>query len=157
MVDANEDARITLLNVLHSVPSTYYVICIYMGQCIGLGCRVNCSQGLIPAVLVVTPEKRVILGQVPLAGILDAKPFVNVATFGMCQSKLNPAVQAIIASSMGAVQVAPCIPAIITPWTPGNPRVLVSGTPVVTSNSKAMCAFGGQITLSANQFQVTSG
>ena len=40
-----------------------------------------------------------------------------------------------------------CVPVIPAPWTPGSPTVMVHGTPALTSDSRCVCAWAGQISI----------
>ncbi|QEK38758.1 DUF4280 domain-containing protein [Candidatus Cytomitobacter primus] len=108
------------------------------------GC-VNCSFGIAPSDLTILPVKRVNASKQPAATILDNVPILNVKPFGMCMTPSNPAVASIIASSLGTVTQAPCIPAIVAPWVAGKPNVSIGGTPALNNQSTAFCIWGGII------------
>ena len=76
-----------------------------------------------------------------VATIMDNK----FPTFGMCSCPSNPAVIAATAAKLGVFSPAPCVPAIIAPWAPGAPTVLVCGKPLLNNTSKLMCTYGGVI------------
>ncbi|MDR1268431.1 MAG: DUF4280 domain-containing protein, partial [Planctomycetaceae bacterium] len=59
------------------------------------------------------------------ATILDNKPIVNLATFGVCSSLANPMVAVATAAALGVLTPMPCIPATVAPWAPGSPTVLI--------------------------------
>ena len=125
-----------------------------------MGAMLQCSFGLAPSVLVVTPENKV-LGMVPDANIMDHVPMKNIMTFGMCTTQSNPAVAAATsAATTAALGVftptpAPCIPATASPWAPGAPAVLIGNMPALNDTSTLMCAYGGVITVkSAGQATV---
>jgi len=88
----------------------------------------------------------VLAGGAPAATIMDFAPMSSVSPFGMCRSPANPAVAAATAAAMGTLTPAACIP-VTTPWQQGAPTVLVNGIPAASSNSRCMCAYGGQITV----------
>jgi hypothetical protein len=115
-----------------------------------------CSFGAAPAALNVLPVGRVMVAGRPAATIMDNKPFVNIATFGMCSSLANPTVVAATAAALGVLTPMPCAPAIPAPWAPGSPTVLVGGQPGLTNSSQCMCAYAGVITVMLpGQFQTT--
>jgi hypothetical protein len=125
-----------------------------------MGAMLQCSFGLAPSVLVVTPENKV-LGMVPDANIMDHVPMKNIMPFGMCTTQSNPAVAATTsAATTAALGVftptpAPCIPATASPWLPGAPTVLIGNMPALNDTSTLMCAYGGVITVkSAGQATV---
>lgn len=93
-----------------------------MGRCVTAFSVARCTMGVAPTQLVITPEKRVVVGVLPLASILDFKPFMNVAPFVLCRSPANPAVAAIIASSFGSVTVGPCVPCMCVRGCQAIPR-----------------------------------
>lgn len=119
-----------------------------MSLCVCGGALLSCSFGMMPSVFNVLPAARVMSSQA-LASIMDQVPMVNILPFGMCSSMTNPSVAAATAAALGVLTPMPCIPVIAGPWAPGNPGVLISGKPALTSDSKLMCTWGGciQITM----------
>jgi len=115
-----------------------------MGQLVCAGAMLQCSFGLAPSTLAVLPANGV-LTAVPDATIMDNKPVVNIAPFGMCTSMANPAVAAATAAALGVLVPMPCMPATSAPWMPGSPTVLVGDMPALNDASKLMCTFGGVI------------
>ena len=101
---------------------------------------------MTPAPLVVTPRNSMINGM-PVANILDNKPFVNIPTFGMCRSLANPTVASATSAACGVLTPMPCVPNTVAPWAPGNPQVLTQGAPTLTVTSKLMCSWAGVISL----------
>jgi hypothetical protein len=118
------------------------------------GALLKCSFGKAPGPLTVLPVKQSVIGGQPTASIMDNKPMMNIPCFGMCSSPANPAVAAIIAA--GAGNAGPCVPVTPAPWLPGDMTVLVKKQPVLTDNSKLMCAYAGEISVSMPG-QVTVG
>lgn len=118
------------------------------------GALMKCSFGAAPAPLTVLPTGGVMVN-LPVASIMDNKPFVNVPTFGTCMSLANPTVAAATSAAMGVLTPMPCIPATSAPWAPGNPKVLVGSMPAVDSSCMLMCNWGGVIQLTyAGQVKV---
>lgn len=115
-----------------------------MGLCVCGGAMCQCSFGMAPSILMVTPENKVI-SKMPLATIMDYVPMKNIMPFGMCQNPANPTVAAATAASLGVLTAMPCIPAIVAPWATGSPTVLISGKPALNNSSKLMCSYGGVI------------
>jgi hypothetical protein len=107
----------------------------------------TCPFGASPATLIVLPLPRVFANNQPVANIMDDKPLLNIPTFGMCSAPSNPAVAAATSAASGVFTPAPCVPAIVAPWTPGNPTVLVGGQPIVSQVSTCTCAYGGIVTV----------
>ncbi len=112
------------------------------------GAQMQCSFGSAPATLVVTPEKRTSGVKVPAATIMDYVPMKNVPPFGSCQTVSNPRVAAATAAPPpGVLKPQPCTPTIPAPWAPGSPTVLIGKVPALNNTSKAMCAYGGVISI----------
>jgi len=115
-----------------------------MGQQVCAGAMLKCSFGLAPGTLVVLPANGVMTA-VPDATIMDNKPVVNIAPFGMCNSLANPTVAAATAAAMGVLTPMPCVPMTAAPWMPGSPTVLLGNLPALNNASKLMCMAGGVI------------
>ncbi len=125
------------------------------------GAMVSCSMALVPVPVPLTAAPMgppVQMGGQPTATIMDFAPMVNILTFGMCNSPANPEVIAATAAALGVHTPAPCVPATVAPWTPGQPTVLVNGQPALTADCQLMCLWAGMITVaSPGQATVTSG
>ena len=115
-----------------------------MGQQVCAGAMLKCSFGLAPGTLLVLPASGVMTA-VPDANIMDSKPVVNIAPFGMCTSLGNPTVAAATAAALGVLVPMPCIPLTTAPWVPGSPTVLLGSLPALNNASKLMCMAGGVI------------
>ena len=115
-----------------------------MGQHVCTGAMLQCSFGVAPGVLSVLPVNLVMTGT-PAANIMDNKPMVNIAPFGMCNSMANPMVIAATAAALGVMTPMPCIPVTVAPWVPGAPTVLLANMPALNNSSKLMCNWGGII------------
>lgn len=115
-----------------------------MGQLVCNGAMLKCSFGLAPGTLLVLPASQVMTA-VPDANIMDNKPIVNIAPFGMCTSLANPLVAAATAAALGVLVPMPCIPMTAAPWAPGSPTVLLGNMPALNNASKLMCTAGGVI------------
>ncbi|WP_213134770.1 DUF4280 domain-containing protein [Citrobacter sp. FP75] len=112
------------------------------------GAILQCAFGMAPSPLNVLPVNRTILNNLPMANIMDNKPFVNIMPFGMCSSIANPTVAAATAAALGVLTPMPCIPMTIAPWMPGSPTIMVGNAPALTAQSQLMCAWGGVIQIS---------
>ncbi len=113
------------------------------------GAMIQCSFGMTPSALIVTPVNRVMTGGMPAANIMDHVPVMNVPTFGMCMTPSNPAVAAATAAALGVLTPMPCIPVTTAPWAPGSPNVLSGGMPALNSTSQLMCMWGGLIQITS--------
>ncbi|PWB50752.1 MAG: DUF4280 domain-containing protein [Candidatus Methanoperedenaceae archaeon] len=125
-----------------------------MGITVCGGAMLKCSFGLAPGSLTVLPVNRVKTAM-PIANIMDNKPFVNIMPFAMCTSPANPTVAAATAAAMGVLTPMPCIPVTTAPWMPGSPNVLIASIPALNNSSKLMCTWGGLINvISPGQFTI---
>ena len=115
-----------------------------MGMQVTTGATLQCSFGVAPGVLSVLPINRTMSGT-PAANIMDNKPMVNIAPFGVCNSVANPMVAAATAAALGVLTPMPCIPVTVAPWVPGSPTVLIGNMPAVNNTCKLMCNWGGVI------------
>ena len=112
------------------------------------GALLQCSFGIAPGMLNILPTSRTLVSNMPMANIMDNKPFVNIMPFGMCNSIDNPTVAAATAAARGVLTPMPCIPTTSAPWMPGSPTVLVGNMPALTAQSKLICIWGGVIQIS---------
>ncbi|MFD2331945.1 DUF4280 domain-containing protein [Cohnella sp. GCM10020058] len=118
------------------------------------GASMQCSFGAAPSVLNVLPANRTMTAM-PIANIMDNKPFVNIMPFGMCNSMANPIVASATAAALGVLTPMPCTPMTAAPWAPGAPTVMVGNMPALNNSSKCMCSYGGVIQLtSPGQFTI---
>ena len=119
-----------------------------MGTAVTMGAMMSCTMGVAPCSPVVI--RPTVTGKMmPMANIGDCAPGANIPTFGMCQSPANPTVAAATAAALGVLTPMPCVPAIAGTWLPMAPTVTVGGMPALTSDSKAICSFGGSISISS--------
>lgn len=116
-----------------------------MGFQIVSGAMMMCSFGAAPSALSVLPVNKVMVGGPPAANIMDNKPMVNVAPFGVCMSLANPTVASATAAALGVLTPMPCIPNTAAPWVVGAPTVLLGNMPALNDSSMLMCNWGGVI------------
>src|SRR5206468_1390561 len=117
-----------------------------MAQIVVTGAALQCSFGVAPSSLNVTPKgPPVTAGGPPTANINDRLPMANILPFAMCLTPTNPQVAAATAAALGVLTPQPCIPVITAPWAPGSPTVLINGAPALTNTSSCMCMWGGVI------------
>ena len=103
----------------------------------------QCTFGALPLPLTVSSQSTVMSTNLPVATIMDNK----FPPFGMCSCPQAPAVIAATAAKLGVFSPAPCAPALVAPWAPGAPTVLVCGKPLLNNSSKLICAYGGVISI----------
>ena len=118
-----------------------------MARYVCSGAKLKCSMGSREADFGVMPTRRCLVRiEGNLVGtIMDHKPFVNIKSFGQCQSLANPTVAAATAANYGRLQKMPCVPNTTTPWIGGKMRVMISGEPTLLDSSKLLCMWAGMI------------
>lgn len=125
-----------------------------MGQQVILSANLQCSFGVAPSTLVVTPENMVNVSNRPAATIMDNVPMKNIMPFGMCTSISNPTVASATTAALGVLTPMPCVPVTPAPWAPGSPTVMIAKKPALNNSCKLMCQWGGVIQiLMAGQMQ----
>jgi Domain of unknown function (DUF4280) len=121
-----------------------------MAQLVCMGASLACSFGMAPSALAVIPKGRPVLaGVMPAAAVADMAPLVNILPFAMCISPANPVVAAATAAAMGVLVPMPCIPAIVAPWAPGSPDVLINEIPALDYSCTCQCMWGGTISVTS--------
>ena len=105
----------------------------------------TCSFGMAPSSFVANPARLILLSGKTKGNIMDFQPISNIPPFSMCVTLSNPTVAAATAAAQGVLTPMPCIPVIVSPWAPGNPKVLVQGQPALMKSCQCMCAWGGVI------------
>lgn len=111
-----------------------------------MGTMLSCKPwGAAPMPMTVLPTNRILTSKRPTASMKDVVPFMNIPSFIMCTSKANPAVISIMAATLGAVQMAPCVPAPVGPWLMPSMRVMGSNIPLITTSACVMCMWAGVI------------
>lgn len=120
-----------------------------MPQLVVMGAVLRCSFGTTPSSLMATPENKVLASKLPVATIMDSIPGKNILPFGMCTTVSNPQVASATASASGVLTPQPCMPVITGPWAPPSPTTLIGGKPALNKNCKALCAWGGVITVAS--------
>lgn len=118
-----------------------------MGNQVCMGAMCQCTFGMAPSSLAVTPENRALTSGMQAATIMDNVPMKNIMPFGMCSSMANPTVAAATAAALGVLTPMPCVPVIAAPWAPGSPTVLIANKPALNNSSKLMCSWGGVISV----------
>ena len=120
-----------------------------MALCVCMGATLQCSFGMAPSSLVVLPLNRTLTGSMPVANIMDNIPMVNIAPFGLCSSLANPMVAAATAAALGVLTPMPCVPVPAGPWITGAPTALLGNLPMLNSDARLLCAWGGVVQVMA--------
>lgn len=111
------------------------------------GAQMVCSMGTGNAMLVVLPERRILLDGQPQANIMDHKSMTNIPSFGLCTSLANPVVAAATAAHHGCLTPMPCVPNTSSPWQKGHEKLLLKNFPALCMDDKLSCAWAGTITI----------
>lgn len=111
------------------------------------GAQMVCSMGTGNAMLVVLPERRILLDGQPQANIMDHKSMTNIPSFGLCTSLANPVVAAATAAHHGCLTPMPCVPNTTSPWQKGHEKLLLKNFPALCMDDKLSCAWAGTITI----------
>ena len=104
----------------------------------------TCSMGSTPSTFTGSCARVNVQGK-PAATVMDHKPMANVAPFGLCRSLTNPVVAAATSAAMGTLTPQPCIPATMTPWSPGSAKVKLTEKPALRDSDRLVCNWAGQI------------
>ncbi len=118
-----------------------------MAQVVCNGASLTCSFGTGPSTMVVTPDNLTNAAKQPAATIMDYVPNKNIMPFLMCTTVSNPQVASATSAASGVLTPQPCIPVVTAPWAPGSPTVMIKNKPALTSTSKAVCSWGGAISI----------
>lgn len=119
-----------------------------MAKCVCNGAKISCSMGTAPKTMNVLPQNRTLTGNTkPIATVLDIIPMLNIPSFGNCMSIANPMVASATAAALGVLTPQPCIPVPAGTWLPGAKKTSIANSPVLTDNSKLMCAWAGSISI----------
>ena len=116
-----------------------------MPEQVVMGAVLSCSMGAAPAKLTVLPVNCYRVEGQFAATIMDHKPMVNIAPFGVCKSMANPQVSAATSAAMGVLTPMPCIPATMAPWKPGALKSKVAGQAILHNKCTLMCQWAGLI------------
>jgi hypothetical protein len=116
-----------------------------MAKLVVNGAKLKCSQGMAPSVLTILPVSPANSDAQPGATVMDMKPTVNIAPFGMCQAQANPQVAAATAAAMGLLTPMPCLPVISAPWSPGAAIATIDENRALSSDSTCACSWAGTI------------
>lgn len=111
------------------------------------GAQLKCSMGTASSVLVVLPERRILLDGQPQANIMDFQPNTNIQSFGLCFSLANPVVAAATAAHLGVLTPMPCVPNTTSPWVKGEPKLLLKNFPALCQDDTLQCAWQGTISI----------
>lgn len=113
-----------------------------MAQVVGLGSIMKCSFGVAPCIFQ-PMNNQTVIAKVPIGNIIDTS-MASIPTFGLCQSMANPTVASATAAALGVLTPMPCTPVISGPWV-CNSHVMIKGSPILTTDAKAFCAYCGVI------------
>ena len=119
-----------------------------MPKLVTFGAMLQCTFGVTPSPLTANPgTSNNPTPPLATATIMHNAPLVNIMTFGMCQTPSNPAVAAATTAALGVFTPAPCVPATVSPWTPGSFISKISNIPALTDTCILNCTYGGVISI----------
>ena len=117
------------------------------------GASMQCSMGAAPATFAASGVD--VATESPVGVISDISA-ACIPPFGVCMSMANPQVASATAAAQGVLTPQPCMPMVVSPWTPGSAAVSVGGLPALDDASQCTCGWGGAISvLSAGQTNAT--
>lgn len=121
------------------------------------GAEMQCTFGTgPPSTLTATSSPLVSVGGEPAASTMDFEPLDNIAPFGLCTSLANPAVAAATAAALGVLTPVPCVPNVVSPWSPGSPLATLDGNPALDDSCTCNCLWGGDISITFAGQEVVS-
>lgn len=115
-----------------------------MAMAVTMGALCQCQHGNAPCPLLTFNTKKSKGCSLPFATTSDFL-IINMPTFGMCSSLLNPIVLASTLANFGVLTPQPCLPVVVKKWSPGSPTVQYEGKPALNSSSTVNCIFAGKI------------
>lgn len=119
-----------------------------MVEVLTVGSTIKCDKAIPPGVSVLVGfPSPASASMMPVLSVMMNKPIVNIVTFGMCNSKTNPAVIAGTAAAQGVHTPMPCLPVIVAPWDNGASNITVGGIQAATKDSTCKCAWGGSVSV----------
>lgn len=119
-----------------------------MPKQVRMGATITCSFGTAPSSLIVLPRDNIGTNELPAANVMDSVPAVNIQSFGMCCSPVNPEVIAATAAALGVLTPMPCMPATVSPWVPGNSKTMIENMPALHNGCILNCMWRGVISFS---------
>lgn len=117
-----------------------------MGCIVSANAMMSCSFGLAPSAFQPTCNPTIMAKGI-VGCAMDVTP-ANIPPFGMCTSMMNPAVITATAAAMGVLTPQPCTLIAAGMWITPKMNILLKTAPVLTTDAKLMCAFGGVIQFS---------
>ena len=111
------------------------------------GAQLKCTMGTATSLLVVLPERKILLDGQPQANIMDHKSMTNIQPFGLCFSLANPVVAAATAAHLGVLTPMPCVPNTTSPWTNGKKELLIKEFPALCQDCTLSCKWAGTISI----------
>lgn len=118
-----------------------------MSLAVTTGSFAECTCGTAPGELTADFETGALVNGMLVLTIDMIVAEVNIASFGECDSLLNPEVVTATAAAEGVLTPMPCIPVVDDPWTPGSLTSSESGLGYVNDTSVCTCAYGGVISI----------
>jgi len=99
-----------------------------------------CGAGTKPSTLNATAQSKVLVDGKPAATVND-KEMLNIGSFGMCTSMMNPQVAAATAAALGVLTPQPCMPQATFPWADTHPKLKAGGVSLLGQDSTLSCLY----------------
>ena len=74
---------------------------------------------------------------------------VNIPSFGLCDSLVNPEVATATAAAGGVTTPQACVPVVVDSWAPGSLTASETGAGYVNDSSICTCSWGGVISITS--------
>jgi len=110
------------------------------------GATLQCSMGTTPADFAASGVQT---SAGSPAGVVTDVTAANVPPFGMCMSLANPEVAAATATADGVLTPQPCLPVLVSPWSPGSAQVTINEVSALDDACQCTCAWAGVVTVSS--------
>ena len=110
------------------------------------GATLQCSFGSTPATFAASGTQT--SAGTPVGVVTDIEA-ANVPPFGMCMSLANPEVAAATATADGVLTPQPCLPVLVSPWSPGSAQVTINEVSALDDACQCTCAWAGVVTVSS--------
>ena len=118
-----------------------------MPAAVTTGSVCTCTFGAAPGALTADYPTGAFANGMPVLCIDMIVAGVNITPFGVCSSLANPEVASATAAAQGVLTPMPCVPVVVSPWTPGSITAGSTGVPFVNETSICTCSWGGVISI----------
>lgn len=113
-----------------------------MSQLVATNALLMCPFGTVQCKLTASSQVKVKVDGQSIATIADVAPQINIPSFGMCSSLLNPQVAAATTAALGVLTPQPCSFVAMGTWKPTKPQFVIDGKPCLCNDSNLTCGMG---------------